>query len=253
MRGFLAMPVAFVAGMTTCQVLTFPAIAPFRLFIATGLAAAFFLSGKSAVKAFAFEPDQRWQDAAAAVRALFPAGGEVFISGYRNSLGGYLGNAFEVREKIPGEQELRGGNRLLFSAAHFPGHHPIDANALYPTLKLYAVRFPLKGSREQTLHLHVPPEFVIGSILIGNQEIGLPAEIPHAATAKIILPAHARSLHLLFKDPVEGLAITSSLGLTKSGNLVSIKIPEAVCEVDVAFPEKPGTLLEAVWTYPKGF
>jgi len=35
----------------------------------------FFLFGKSAVQSFAFEPDQRWQDAAAAVRALFPAGG----------------------------------------------------------------------------------------------------------------------------------------------------------------------------------
>jgi len=250
---FLAMPFAFAAGMITCQGLTFPAIAPLRPFIASGLAVVLFLSGTSAVRTFSFEPDQRWQDAAAAVRALFPEGAKVYISGYRNSLGGYLGKAFDVREKIPGEQELCEGGRLLFSAAHFPGHHPVDAAALYPTLKLFAVRFPLKGSREQTLYLHVPPEFVIGSMLIGNEEIGLPAVIPGSATAKIILPAPARSLHLLFKAPVEGLAITSSLGLIKSGNLVSIKIPEAVREVEIAFPEKPGSLLEAVWAYPNGF
>lgn len=249
---FLAMPVAFVAGMLIFQVLTFPAIAPFRLLLATVLAAAFFLSGKSAVQSFAFEPDQRWQDAAAAVRALFPAGGKVFISGYRNSLGGYLGKTFDVREKIPGEQDLRGGDRMLFSAAHFPGHHPVDVRALYPTLKLFAIRFPLKGLREQTLYLHVPSEFLIGSIFIGNNETSLPAEIPGAATVKIILPSPARSLHLLFKDPVEGLAVTSSLGLTKSGNLVSINLPESARDVELSFQEKP-SLLEAVWAYPKGF
>jgi len=250
---FLAMPIAFVAGMMVCQVLTFPALAPFRLFAAVGLAAVFFLFGKTTVKAFAFEPDQRWRDAAIAVRALFPGGVEVFTSGYQNMLSGYLGKTFDVRGKIPDEQELREGNRLLFSAAHFSSHHPIDAGALYPTLQLFAVRFPIKGSQEQTLYVHVPPGLVIGSILIGNKEIGLPAEIPHAATAKIVLPAPARSLHLLFKDPVEGLAITSSLGLTKSGNLVSIKLPEASREVEVAFPEKSGALLEAAWAYPKGF
>jgi len=249
---FLAMPVAFATGMLICQVLTFPAIAPFRLFLATGLAFAIFLSGNSAVKSFAFEPDQRWEDAAGAVRALFPAGGRVFISGYRNSLGGYLGKTFDVREKIPSEQELRGGDRLLFSAAHFPGHHPLDVSALYPTLKLFAVHFPLKGSREQTLYLHVPSGFLIGTILIGNKETGFPAEIPGVATVKITLPSPARSLHLLFKDPVEGLVVTSSLGLTKSGNLVSINLPESARDVELSFQEKP-SVLEAVWVYPKGF
>lgn len=250
---FLAMPVAFVAGMLICQGLTFPEIAPLRLFIASGLAVVFFLSGTSAVRTFSFEPDQRWQDAASAVRALFPEGTRVYISGYRNSLGGYLGKTFDVREKIPDEQELREGNRLLFSAAHFPGHHPVDAGALYPTLQLFAVRFPLKGSREQILYVHVPPSFFIGSILIGNKAIGLPTEIPRAATAKIVFSAPARSLHLLFKDPVDGLAVTSSLGLTKSGNLLSIKLPEAAREVEFAFPEKSGAFLEAAWAYPEGF
>jgi len=250
---FLAVPFAFVAGMLACQGLTFPSFAPLRLLISAGLASAFFLAGNSAVKTFAFEPDQRWQDAAAAVRELFPEGGEIYISAYRNSLGGYLGKTFEVREKIPGEQELRGGDRLLFSAAHFPGHHPIDAGSLYPTLKLFAVRFPLKGSREQTLYLHVPPDFLIGSIRIGNRVLGLPAEIPDSATAIFTLPSSARSLHLLFKDPVEGLAMTSSLGLKISGNLVSIHLPETAREVDVAFPEMAGSLLEAAWAYPIGF
>lgn len=250
---FLAMPFAFAAGMLTCQGLTFPAMAPFRVFIAATLATIFFLSGISSVKTFSFEPDQRWQEAAAAVRELFPAGVEVFSSGYRNALGGYLGKNFVVRERIPNEQELRGGTHLLFSAAHFPSHRPIDRIALYPTLELFAVRFPLKGSREQTLYLHVPPEFLIGSILIENTLVGLPAEVPPAANVKISLPSSSRSLHLLFRNPVEGLSITSSFGLTKSGNLVSINLPETVREVALHFPGQPRVLLETVWAYPKGF
>ena len=248
---FLAVPFAFVAGMMACQALTLPSIAPLRLPLAAGLAAAVFFSGLSAVRAFTFEPDQRWMDAAAAVRALFPDGAKVDISAYRNSLGGYLGSGFEVREKIPAEEELRAGDRIFFSAAHFPGHHPVDAAALYPALKLFAIRFPLKGGREQVLYLHVPPEFVIESLLVENRPTPLPAAIPAAARVSIRLPAPARSLHLLFRDPVEGLAFTGPGHLARSGNLVSIPIPDGDAGAEIVLPEGAGAVLESAWAYPR--
>jgi hypothetical protein len=252
---FLAMPVAFVAGMVACQILTFPALSPVRLLVAAALASIFFLSGKSAVKTFTFQPDQRWRDAAVAVRSLFPGGVEVDTSGYRNMMAAYLGEKFQVQDRIPDARELQGGNRLLFSSAHYRMHTPVDRAALYPGLELLAVRFPLNDSQEQTLYLHVPAGFLIRNIQIGEGQVGVPAQIPAAARIKILLPAASRSLHLLFHGPVEKLALSadSSFRLTKSGNLVSLSLPENAREVELQFPQETGAILESAWAYPKGF
>ncbi len=258
---FLGMPFAFVAGGLVLQVLTFPAFAALRPLAATLLAAVLLTTGGRAVAGFEFRPDQRWLDAAAAIRTMFPDGAEIFTPGYRNPLANYLGAPFVVREKLP---DALPAEALIFDPTHKTTHTPPDLRALYPARDFLEVRFPLRDGVAQAVYFGVRGEWKIPFPLVGGVASPLPLR---AGSLTVPLAGHPRSLHLLLDSPAENLHVAARaiaggekrpLGgkaVKQTGNMISITLdpgaPADGVEIELApAQEAAQPEIRTIWTFP---
>ncbi len=255
---FLAMPVAFMAGMLLFQILTFAGLRPLRpllgMFVATGLV----LGGKATVAAFTFEPDQRWREAAQAVQMLYPEGAIVFTPDYRNMLHAHLGKEFDVREGLPGVYQSGTKPVLLFDPAHKSSHSPINVREHFP--QSGAVRFALRGTPEQVLYVPLSEPDRVRSVVLNGQPSALPLTISMEQGARLSLNAGAStcSINLLFAEAAEDLRISardSDAGKTpvkKIANLLVVPLREGRSGrmVEIFIPRGKATdapVVEAIW------
>jgi hypothetical protein len=260
---FLGMPFAFVAGALVLQALAFPALAALRAPLATVLAGLLVLAGGRALAGFEFRPDQRWMDAAAAIRAMFPGGAEIFTPAYRNPLANYLGAPFVVRENLPAE--LPAG-ALVFDPTHKPTHTPPAVRALYPSRHFLAATFPLRDGVAQAVYFEIPEELKIPRPLVA----GVPSPLPlRAGSLTVPVAGHPRSLHLLLDAPTENLQVAAraSAGgekfplsgpvVKRTGNMISFALDPGLAadavEIELApGPGIPQPEVRTIWTFPDG-
>ncbi len=261
---FLAMPVAFVVGLISFQILTYPGLIIFRPLLGIILAGIFVLSGKSALANFEFLPDQRWEHAAKAIRIMFPQGAVVVSPNYGKFLSAYLGREFEITKEMPTDADLLSDRVILFDPTHKTDHKVIAVAGLYPTVDFAEVRFPLRKGLEQVLYIPQSAPLRTPHVVVGAKRMALPANLSEQETLLLESPEPwpIFTANFVFDpsssaDTPDILPADSSLRYrsTKIANLVVITFDEPFPESAIKLKILPHPLdnkptLQSVWITP---